>query len=474
MSEGRHEEMLTTVVEVNPILIIALVVLVIVLVILLVRRSNVAEEKAARGQELISAAEHDNLTGLYNENFFFEYASRIQKENKDKKMDALAVDLENFHAFNVLNGREHGDVVLKALADIIKDFLEGTTGIGSRIEADRFYVFCEQKQDYQAVLSDFQNKLDEQFKTADLVLRIGVMPYKEGLDPVEMFERAWSACTIVRGSNKTHLFIYNDEIRKRVMFEQQLKKDLITAIDNGDFTVMYQPKYNIQTDPPVLSSAEALVRWVHPTLGRINPSDFIPLFEKSGQIGIIDRYVWRHAANQIAVWKEKYGVDVSVSVNMSKLDMMDPGIDDVLSEIISEAGIERNLLKLEMTESTYVENEATLVDAAIRLREKGYEIEMDDFGCGYSSLNMLSTMPIDVLKMDKAFVENIEHNEKDMKLVELILNIAKNLDVPVVAEGVETENQSKLLKDAGCSIVQGYYYSGPLQAEEFEQLLSEN
>ena len=142
---------------------------------------------------------------------------------------------------------------------------------------------------------------------------------------------------------------------------------------------------------------------------------------------------------------------------------MDPGIDDVLNEIISEACIERNLLKLEMTESTYVENEATLVDAAIRLREKGYEIEMDDFGCGYSSLNMLSTMPIDVLKMDKAFVENIEHNEKDMKLVELILNIAKNLDVPVVAEGVETENQSKLLKDAGCSIVQGYYYSGPLR-----------
>jgi EAL domain-containing protein (putative c-di-GMP-specific phosphodiesterase class I) len=201
----------------------------------------------------------------------------------------------------------------------------------------------------------------------------------------------------------------------------------------------------------------------------ISPADFVPLFERSGQISAVDRYVWREAAEQIAAWRDRYGVTLPVSVNLSRVDVFDPGLPETLDGIVEANGLDRADLKLEVTESAYTENADHLIRVIGQLREAGYQIEMDDFGSGYSSLNMLSSMPIDVLKMDMAFIRNIERNERDFHLVELIIDIARYLKVPVVAEGVETENQLKLLRDAGCNLVQGYYFSPPLNAEDFER-----
>jgi EAL domain-containing protein (putative c-di-GMP-specific phosphodiesterase class I) len=242
-------------------------------------------------------------------------------------------------------------------------------------------------------------------------------------------------------------------------------------VEQREFKVYYQPKYNIQYEPPRLASAEALVRWQHPELGLIPPCDFIPLFEGNGQISIIDKYVWAEAARQIALWKEKYGVTVPVSVNLSRVDVFDPQLEDILDGLIFDNGLIHQDLKLEVTESAYTENAEEVLKVIERLRTKGYEIEMDDFGSGYSSLNMLSSMPVDVLKMDRGFIMNIEHSEQDFRLVQLILDIARNLKLPVIAEGVETEEQIWMLKNAGCDYVQGYYFSRPLPAEEFEKLI---
>ena len=247
--------------------------------------------------------------------------------------------------------------------------------------------------------------------------------------------------------------------------------DLGRALAENALEVYYQPKYNVQCDPPKLASAEALVRWRHPELGMISPEDFIPLFERSGQISALDNYVWAEAVRQIAAWRDKYGVTLPVSVNLSRVDVFDPKLSDTLDGLVTRYGLDRSDIKLEVTESAYTENADHLIRVIEQLREKGYEIEMDDFGSGYSSLNMLSSMPIDVLKMDIAFIRNIERNEKDFRLVELIVDIARYLKVPVVAEGVETENQLKLLRDAGCDLVQGYYFSRPLPADEFERKL---
>ena len=427
-------------------------------------------KQAKERQRLISVAENDELTGLFNRGFFYEYARHFLDTYPDLKMDAIVLNIEQFQLVNELNGRDFGDRVLCFLGEEIKTFLEGTIGIASRIEADRFDIYCKHLEDYQTLLDRFQNRLNELSPSASIRLRMGVMPWQEGLGSDQAFDRAWSACNRVRGGNR-HLMIYNQEIHARENYNQRLLNDLRRAVEQREFKVFYQPKYNIQCDPPRLTSAEALIRWQHPELGLIPPDDFIPLFEGNGQISIVDKYVWAETARQIAAWKEKHGVVLPVSVNLSRVDVFDPKLEEILDGLVKDNGLERRTLHLEVTESAYTENAEELLKVIERLRSKGYEIEMDDFGSGYSSLNLLSSMPVDILKMDRGFIRNIEHSEQDFRLVELILDIAKNLKMPVIAEGVETERQLAMLKDAGCDLVQGYYFSRPVPPEEFEKFI---
>ena len=425
----------------------------------------------SEGRRLISAAEHDKLTMLYNRNFFFEYANRIHLYHPEWHMDAVVMNIEQFHTVNELNGREFGDNVLRIIGNEIRAFLAETEGIASRIEADRFDIFCKAQKDYQALLDRFQRKVDGVAENVSIRLRMGVMPWQEDVEPLLLFDHARAACNMIRGEYKSHLMIYSEDMRVRELLNQRLLNDLRQAVQEKQFVVFYQPKYNIQCNPPRLSSAEALIRWKHPELGMIPPGDFIPLFESNGQISIVDNYVWAEAARQIAAWRDKYGIVVPVSVNLSRADVFDPNLVQNLTALIRENGLDYKNLKLEVTESAYTDNASQLLDVVGRLREIGFEIEMDDFGSGYSSLNMISAMPLDVLKMDMKFIKNIEHNAKDFRLVELVMDIAKYLKVPVVAEGVETENQLRLLKAADCDLVQGYYFSRPLPPEEFEKLI---
>jgi len=276
---------------------------------------------------------------------------------------------------------------------------------------------------------------------------------------------------MVRGNYQTRLMIYDDDMRMRELFHQRLLNDLRVAVKEEQFLVYYQPKYDIQCEPPRLASAEALVRWKHPELGMISPGDFIPLFEGNGLIGIVDGYVWQKTARQVALWQEKYRMTLPVSVNVSRSEVFDPGLSERLMRLVEDNGLDYRNIKLEVTESAYTDDAKLVLNVVKSLRDMGFEIEMDDFGSGYSSLNMLSDMPIDVLKMDMKFIRNIETSETDRRLVSLILDIAKYLKVKVVAEGVETEGQLEFLRRGNCNLVQGYYFSRPLPAEEFEKLI---
>ncbi len=428
------------------------------------------QKKASERQKLISAAENDKVSGLFNRGFFYEYARRFRKDYPTWNMDAIVLNIEQFHIVNELNGRAFGNNVLRCLGETIQGFLKENGGIASRVEADRFDIYCRHLEDYQALLDRFQEKLNEVSSHTSIRLRMGVMPWQEGLEAGQAFDRAWSACNMVRGCNR-HLMVYNEEIRARETYNQRLLNDLRQAVENREFKVFYQPKYNIQCDPPRLASAEALIRWQHPELGLIPPCDFIPLFEGNGQISVVDKYVWEEAARQIAIWKKKYGIILPVSVNLSRVDVFDPNLGEIFEGLIRDNGLTYDALKLEVTESAYTDNAEELLKVMERLRSKGFEIEMDDFGSGYSSLNMLSSMPVDILKMDRGFILNIEHNPQDFRLVQLILDIARNLKLTVIAEGVETENQMLMLKNAGCDVVQGYYFSRPVPPEEFERFI---
>ena len=437
--------------------------------VILARVSRIIE--LSEGRQLISAAEHDPLTNLYTRNFFFEYANRIHRYHSVWRMDAVVLNIEQFHSVNALNGREFGDNALRVLGEEIKTFLSGTKGIASRFDADRFDIYCAPQPDYRALLDRFQERMNDLSRNASIRLRMGVAPWREGLEPMQQFDRAGAACGMVRGDYKTRLMIYDEDMREREILNQRLLNDLRRAVEERELRVYYQPKYNVQCDPPRLSSAEALIRWQHPDLGMVSPGAFIPLFESNGQINVVDNFVWSEAARQIARWKEQFGVTVPVSVNLSRVDVFDPALEETLTGLVEANGLERSSLKLEVTESAYTENAGQMIGRISRLRELGFEIEMDDFGSGYSSLNMLSAMPIDVLKMDMRFIRNIERDERDFWLVEVVLDIARHLKVPVVAEGVETGEQVEKLRRAGCELIQGYYFSRPLPPEEFEKLI---
>ena len=437
--------------------------------VILARVSRIIE--LSEGQQLISAAENDRLTGLYSRNFFREYANRLYLYHPELQLDAVVIDIEQFHSINALNGRHFGDEILGVLGAEIREFLSKTEGIASRVEADRFAIYCVRQPDYREMLRGFQKKVDAISPYVNVHLRMGIKTWRKDMDPVMMFDCARTACNMVRGNYREPLLVYDEEMRMREMLNRQLLNDLQSAADKRQLIVYYQPKYDIHSYPPRLSSAEALIRWNHPDLGMISPEDFIPLFEGNGLICVVDNFVWHEAARQMAEWREKYNFTIPVSVNLARPDVFDPALIDRLVDMIKSNGLEFKDIKLEVTESAYTNNASHLLDVIRRLRDLGFEIEMDDFGSGYSSLNMLSDMPIDVLKMDMKFIRNIETNETDRRLVSLILDIARYLRVKVVAEGVETEGQLEILRQGACDLVQGYYFSRPLPPEEFEKLI---
>ena len=425
------------------------------------------------GRQLISAAEHDKLTRLYSRNFFFEYANRLYQYHPEMHMDAVVLNIDQFHSVNALNGREFGDDVLRLIGNEIRAFLGETKGIASRFEADIFDIYCLHQDDYTALLKRMQDKVDIISMNANIHLRMGVKPWRDGVEPIVLFDRARAACNMARGDFQNPLVIYDEDMRMREMLSQKLLNDLNKATEERQFRVFYQPKYNVQCDPPKLSSAEALIRWQHPELGMISPGDFIPLFESNGLISVVDNFVWQEACRQCAEWRDKYDFILPISVNISRADVFDSTLVDKLIDLVEKNGLDCKNIKLEVTESAYTDDAKQLLEVVRKLREHGFEIEMDDFGSGYSSLNMISDMPIDVLKMDMKFIRNIESSETDMKLVNLVMDLAKSLEFVVVAEGVETEGQLELLKEADCDLVQGYYFSRPLPPEEFEALIQQ-
>ena len=445
-------------------ILLGTIILLFIIAALMVK-SRRAEKKA---RVLIRATEMDALTGLYNRDFFLEYASRLHNEQPTAAKDAIVLNIEQFHSVNAINGREFGDQILRTLGNEARIVARENSGIAGRFGADRFDIFCNHVENYQVVYDRLQGVIDQLAPSAAIRLRMGVMQSQPDLEAVQIFDMARTACSMARGHFKEHLIIFDEGVREREAYEQRLMNDLTRALDGFEFEVYYQPKYDIQPDEPKLVSAEALIRWRHPEFGVIPPEDFVPLLERNGRINELDIFVWNETARQILRWKDIYGITIPVSVNLSRIDVFDPKLEESLDKILADNGLDHDQMMLEVTESAYTENSDQVIKVVENLRRKGYLVEMDDFGTGYSSLNMLSEMPVDVLKMDKNFVRNIEQDEKDKLLVALILEIAEKLEVPVIAEGVENKVQLDMLKELGCTFAQGYYFSRPLSSSEFE------
>lgn len=422
-------------------------------------------------KSIIRSTERDKVSGLYTRSYFFAYLQQMV-QRLEKPMDALVLNLDRFHLINELFGRDEGDRVLATIGELISEKLSELRGIACRSESDTFFLFCERQEEYESLMEEMQSKLAAFAKSRSLRLRAGIYSCEEHeSDPEAWFSRAKSACDRIRGQYGSLATRYNNELYERTVFHERLIGDIDDAINHRDFVVYFQPKYRIQGERPVLTSAEALIRWIHPELGFISPGEFIPLFEQNGLIRRVDHYVWRSAAEQIKCWREQYGMSIPISVNVSRVDIFDPELEKKLCDILDEFSLAPDDLMLEITESAYADSADRLIEVVNSLRDKGFKIEMDDFGSGYSSLNMLTEIPIDVLKIDMQFIRRMLLDDKNLKLVRLVMDIAEFLDVPVVAEGVEEEEQLNVLRKMGCDIVQGYYFSPPLPAERFGELI---
>ncbi|MBO7122173.1 MAG: EAL domain-containing protein [Treponema sp.] len=417
----------------------------------------------------------DDLTGLYSKPFFMIQAQKILEARGDKIYDFICIDIERFKLVNDICGIEIGNKILRQVGQLLFDEAKKWNGIVGHFSEDIFFALSERPESFTdegfKKIIDRLNEIDE-VKRFNLHLRLvfGIYQVKNMRASISvMCDRAQMAAEKIKGRYGVYYCYYDDSIRKKMINEQKIAGCMETALRNREFLVYYQPKYDLATE--TIAGAEALVRWRSKEMGMMSPGDFVPLFEKNGFITRMDMYIWEKVCIDLRAWIAAGNKAIPVSVNVSRADLLNPNLVSILSGLVKKYDIPAKYLHLEITESAYTEDPEQIVKIIYELRKREFLIEMDDFGSGYSSLNMLSEMPIDILKLDMTFVRNEMERTNGRGILSYIISLANWLNLKVVAEGVETKSQVAQLKDMGCSFVQGYYFSKPLDRDEFFSLL---
>lgn len=418
-------------------------------------------------KSIIKEFKRDKLTNLYSFDFFKKYAHQFNIKYPNLSKDILSIDVDGFHLINELNGRKYGDGILLEMTDIINTYIGKVKGLAGRTNSDILLIYCLHQESHKELVDSLNNSL----KKKNARVRIGLYPNVDSNIEIDIaIGRADTAREGIKDIN-TCLAVFDKEAQDKASYNEKLVSSFDKSLRNGEFKVFYQPKYKIQGEKNVLSSAEALVRWVHPTYGMISPGVFIPLFENNGLIQQLDNYIFNEVARQIKEWHDKYSRYFPISVNISRVDVFNPKLNKEIMDAVDQYNIPHNVYFLEITESAFGMNDGDVISLAKSLREEGFKIEIDDFGSAYSSLNTLATLPFDVLKIDMAFIRKMNDNPKNKDIIKLVINIAQTFDAISVAEGVENEEQYLFLKENGCDVIQGYYFSKPLPQGDFEELL---
>lgn len=419
---------------------------------------------------MINQLRYDRLTGIYTKEFFFQKVLERLQENPDKDYCIVCSNIDNFKIFNDVYGVKFGDELLKEIADITRKMM-GEKGICGRLSTDRFVCLQEVEKDlnYRNYFGKFNEISSPNMKK--IVMRWGIYHiFDRSISVEQMCDRAMLAVNSIKGTYNQFFAVYDDVLRDKLVREKAITDVMEVALIKGQFMVYFQPKYSLTDNS--LVGAEALVRWNHPIYGIIPPNEFIPLFEKNGFISRLDYYIWEKVCIKIKQWKEKGYHIVPVSVNVSRVDIYRTNLENFFVQLIKKYGVDPCYLHLEITESAYSENQSNIISTVDNLRKSGFDIEMDDFGSGYSSLSMLSRLKLDVLKLDMKFVRNETVKPLEHSILIDVINMAHKLKLKVVAEGVETREQMRKLQAVGCDIVQGYFLAKPMPEEEFEKLLA--
>lgn len=424
-------------------------------------------EEAGKAKSTIEVLERDTLTNLYTEKGFYDRTSEILRRNQDMELDIIAVDIEQFKIVNDTFGAEAGDRLLKDLSACLLSVQSDEWSLFTRARADTFFALLPRGQEIYDTLKKNMGIFVENYP---LPMRLQIKTGVYRIDSREitvarMCDRALLAANSIKGNYNCSFAWYDDSMQEKILLEQKIINTMEESLLRGDFLVYLQPKVEIESGR--LIGAEALIRWKHPEFGMVPPDHFIPVFEKNGFIYALDLYVWRRVCAMLRDWKTKGLRLVPVSVNVSRADLYHENLPEILGNMIREYRLEPGQLHLEITESAYVRDFTQLINVIERLTQSGFMIEMDDFGSGYSTLYTLSEMPLDVMKLDLKFLIEGKNQIRRQKIMRTVINLARELQLQVIAEGVETEEQALLLKNMGCRYAQGYLYGKPMPEEEF-------
>ncbi len=419
----------------------------------------------------ISNLSLDDLTGLMSLNQFYYEGSRWINENPDMSFDVVALDIVHFSTINDSKGIEGANRILKSIAARIKALQEKMMFFATRVYADRFIMLIQRQEGYPKRLIEEADAITAEYSDSmNVHIRYGIYEITEqDVKLPNVCGRAFSATNLIKDYYGNRYAYYDEKLHNQILFEEKINDDMEPGLRGGQFQIYFQPKFDIFTN--AIAGAEALVRWMHPIEGTISPAVFIPVFEKNGFIVKLDQYVWDKAASEVAKWISEGNKVVPVSVNISRVDIETIDVIDVICSITDKYKLPPELLHLEITESAYMYDTDKIISVVTELKNRGFIIEMDDFGSGYSSLNMLAKLPINIIKLDMKFIQAIENSTNAKTIIEYTIGLAKWMNLPVIAEGVETEEQLRLLKNLECNYVQGYIFAKPMPENKFKELL---
>ena len=409
-------------------------------------------------------ARHDELTGLYTRPYLYHCIKQRLSGASDGAFCLVFVNISNFKLINDVFGVNFGDDVLKQVAGLLRALVP-QSGIYGRLAGDTFGILVPVADfDAEAIerrLSGFT--VDTGEIDYHVLIHMGVYEVKDASMEVSvMFDRARIAAAGLRNDYHTHIAWYDDRMRDNLLWEQQITGDLKNALTERQIVPYLQPLVDASGK---VVGAEALVRWNHPEYGFLPPARFIPIFEQNGMIAEVDRYMWRCACAQLDRWRDN---DLFISVNISPKDFYFMDVTSEIRGLVKEYGVDPARLRLEITENIMISDVENKVRLLADLRQAGFIVEMDDFGSGYSSLNMLKNMPIDVIKIDMVFLRSSEQDEKSRMILRNIIHMSTDLNIVPLTEGVETEKQYDELSQMGCKLFQGYFFARPMTVSDFE------
>ena len=413
-------------------------------------------------------ATHDRLTGIYNREYFYEVVEQTLRGAAPYAYCMVCSDIKNFKMVNDVFGINVGDEVLVAIADTLKRLAKPGSVYG-RLDGDRFALCMPRERFDGDMFTSELKRIGETSGTALYRVHIHIGVYDIANPDIAvslMCDRALMAIKTIKSSLADMIAYYDDGLRAASIGEQKVTSEFSEALQRGEFCFYLQPQVSVEGK---MLGGEALVRWIHPERGMISPAEFVEILERTGLICRLDMYIWELACQKLCEWRDRGLSQFYISVNISTKDFYFTDIYKTFTNLADKYNINPRSLHLEITESAIINDLKKQLVLIQRLQEFGFVVEMDDFGSGYSSLNMLKDIPVNTLKIDMEFLRDTVHRDRSRKILKMIISLSKQLGMKVITEGVETAEQVDFLTEFGCDIFQGYYFAKPMPVDEFEK-----